>query len=176
MALNPKQERFCQEYLVDLNATRAAIRAGYSTASAGKIGHQLLENPRIADRVAQLMAERQERTQVSQDEVVRELALIAFSDTRHIEMDDHGRLQLAPDAPPQAMRAVQSVKHKKRVEKGGDVVHEAEYRLWSKTDALKTLANHLGMLTDKVEVGGKDGQPMVFTMNLGAATVTDGQA
>ncbi len=151
MALNPKQERFCQEYLVDLNATRAAIRAGYSPRTANEIGAENLAKPSIADRVAQLMAERQERTEVTQDEVVRELAFIAFSDTRHIEMDDHGRLQLAPDAPQHAMRAVQSVKHKKRVEKGGDVVHEAEYRLWSKNDALKTLAQHLGMLREVVE-------------------------
>jgi phage terminase small subunit len=151
VSLNDKQDRFCQEYLVDLNATRAAIRAGYSPRSAAEIGHEYLRKPQIADRISKLMAQRQERTQVTQDEVVRELAFIAFSDTRHIEMDDHGRLVLAPDAPPQAMRAVQSVKHKKRIEKGGDVVHEAEYRLWSKTDALKTLAQHLGMLRDIIE-------------------------
>lgn len=165
MALNAKRERFCQEYLVDLNATRAALRAGYSPRTANEQGSQLLAELSVADRIATLMAERQERTHVSQDEVVRELALIAFSDTRHIAMDDLGRLELAADAPPQAMRAVQSVKHKKRVEKGGDVIHEAEYRLWSKTDALKTLANHLGMLTDKVDLN-LEGEVEV-TMNLG---------
>ena len=175
MSLNDKQERFCQEYLVDLNATQAAIRAGYSPRSARSQAADLLTKPNIEDRIAQLMAERQERTQVTQDQVIRELALLAFSDVRHYKMDDSGRLDLAEGAPASATRAISSVKHKSYT-RDDVTTHEAEYRLWGKPDALKTLANHLGMLTDKLEVGGKDGQPLRFSLNLGGSAITDDPA
>ena len=76
--MTDKQARFCEEYMVDLNATQAAIRAGYSPASAKTVGPRLLENVGVQKLIAQLQAEQSRRTGVSTDRVVRELAKIAF--------------------------------------------------------------------------------------------------
>jgi len=79
MKLTPKQARFVQEYLIDLNAAQAAIRAGYSAKTARVIGHENLRKPEIAAAVEKAMAERAERTEVTADLVVGELRKIAFA-------------------------------------------------------------------------------------------------
>lgn len=84
MALTPKQRRFVDQYLVDLNATQAALRAGYSEKSAEDIGRQLLRKTPVADAVARRMKDREKRTEITQDKVLRELAKIGFSDIRKI--------------------------------------------------------------------------------------------
>lgn len=82
MALTAKQERFVAEYLIDLNATQAAIRAGYSEKSAHVIGPENLGKPIIAAAIAEAQAKRSERTQITQDMVLAEIARIGFSDLR----------------------------------------------------------------------------------------------
>ena len=82
--LNAKQARFVDEYLVDLNATQAAIRAGYSTSTAGAIGFALLQKAEIQAGIAAARLQQQERTQISADRVVKELALIALADAREL--------------------------------------------------------------------------------------------
>lgn len=72
MALNDKQEMFCREYLIDLNATQAAIRAGYSERTANEQGSQLLSKLSIRDRISELIQERNERNQVDADYVLRQ--------------------------------------------------------------------------------------------------------
>ena len=79
MKLKPKQARFVQEYLIDLNAAQAAIRAGYSAKTARVIGHENLTKPDIAAAIEKAMAERAERTEVTADLVVGELRKIAFA-------------------------------------------------------------------------------------------------
>lgn len=76
--LTEKQKRFCDEYLIDLNATQAAIRAGYSARTANEQGARLLANVSVQEYIARKMAERSRRTGVNQDRVVLELAKIAF--------------------------------------------------------------------------------------------------
>lgn len=82
MALTPKQQRFVEEYLIDLNATQAAIRAGYSAKTADQQGHQLLKKTLVAEAVAEARAKLSERAEITQDMVLRELAKIGFSDIR----------------------------------------------------------------------------------------------
>lgn len=82
MALTAKQERFVAEYLIDLNATQAAIRAGYSKQTADKQGSQLLGKTRVAAAIAGAKAKRNKRTEISQDRVVSELAKLGFYDIR----------------------------------------------------------------------------------------------
>ncbi|QVQ29157.1 terminase small subunit [Achromobacter deleyi] len=84
MALTDKQRRFVDEYLVDLNATQAAIRAGYSQKTAGQIGEQNFKKLEIAQAIQEAQAERSKRTEITQDIVLRELAKIGFSDIRKI--------------------------------------------------------------------------------------------
>lgn len=80
MALTPKQERFVQEYLVDLNATQAAIRAGYSAKTASRIGQQLLAKTCISEAIQKAMKKREKRTEVTQDYVITKLREIAEKD------------------------------------------------------------------------------------------------
>jgi len=82
MALTPKQERFVSEYLIDLNATKAAIRAGYSERSAYSQGQRLLKNADIQVAIQEAKAKREKRTEITQDRVVAELAKLGFYDIR----------------------------------------------------------------------------------------------
>jgi len=77
--LTPKQEMFCKEYLIDLNANQAAIRAGYSEQTAHVIGPENLVKPCVSTRLGELLKERQDRTEVTADMVIKELAVMAFS-------------------------------------------------------------------------------------------------
>lgn len=76
MALTQKQKIFVQEYLVDLNATQAAIRAGYSSKRASELGYQLLQKTTVQEAIQEAMQDRQERTEVTQDYVVGKLKAI----------------------------------------------------------------------------------------------------
>ena len=79
--LTEKQKRFCEEYLTDLNATQAAIRAGYSQKTADRIGSENLKKLEIKNYLQNLMQERSERTGITSDNVLKELEKVAFSDT-----------------------------------------------------------------------------------------------
>src|SRR4029077_21128262 len=85
--LAPKQQRFVDEYLIDLNATQACIRAGYSAKMAGKIGWQMLGKTRIADAIQAARDRRAARTDITQDRVLREFAKIGFADVRNLFTD-----------------------------------------------------------------------------------------
>ena len=80
MALTAKQKAFVQEYLVDLNATAAAKRAGYSEKNADKIGSELLGKTRVSEAIREAMQSREQRIQVTQDMVVKEISKVAFKD------------------------------------------------------------------------------------------------
>ena len=80
MALNEKKNRFVEEYPVDLNATQAAIRAGYSKKTAYSIGQRLLKDVEIQEAIQKAMKDRSERTGITQDKVVEELGKVAFAE------------------------------------------------------------------------------------------------
>jgi phage terminase small subunit len=73
MSLTAKQARFVEEYLIDLNATQAAVRAGYSARNADKIGPELLGKTRVAEAIKAAQQTRSDRTGITQDEVIRGL-------------------------------------------------------------------------------------------------------
>ena len=83
MALTGKQERFVAEYLIDLSATQAAIRAGYSEKTAGQQGFALLKKVEIQSAISEAKAKRDKRTGITQDRVVAELAKLGFYDIRN---------------------------------------------------------------------------------------------
>lgn len=158
--LNAKQQRFVAEYLVDLNATQAAIRAGYSEKTAKQIGSRLLTNVDIAAAAAEAKEKQAERLGITADRVLQELAVVGFSDVWNYEADENGVLSLAENAPKEASRAVASVKHKSRTVNGKDdyseTTHEVEYRLWDKNAALTNLGRHFKMFTDVTQHEGLD--------------------
>src|SRR5690554_5289735 len=82
--LTPKQKRFVEEYLVDLNATKAALRAGYSKRTAYSIGQENLKKPEIQTAIQEARDKRSERTEITQDMVIQQLAKIAFHDIRDV--------------------------------------------------------------------------------------------
>ena len=133
--LTAKQEAFCEEYLVDLNATQAAIRAGYSEATAYSIGHENLSKPDIAESIAELQAKRSERVEISADDVLRKLIKlngICMGEEELTVTDSDGALTTT--------------------------------RLFEHSGANKSLeliGKHLKMFTDKSEITGRDGEALI---------------
>lgn len=147
--LSPKQARFVEEYLIDLNATQAAIRAGYSPNSARDIGNENLKKPNIYDEIARAMAERSRRTGVNQDRVVQELSRIAFINAN--DVIDPKDASIRPNAKEDDLACIQSVKVKKTDTEQVSTM-EREIKLADKLKALELLGKHLGMWNDKAEV------------------------
>ena len=146
--LTDKQQRFVDEYLIDLNATQAAIRAGYSAKTADQQGSRLLANVKVKQAVAEKQAQRSKRTGVNQDRVVLELAKVAFAKMTDI-VDSKGRIK--EDASPDDLACIESIKYKESDnEYGGSV--EREVKIASKLKALELLGKHLGMWSDKFNV------------------------
>lgn len=155
--MTAKQALFVEEYLVDLNATAAAKRAGYADSTAekqaslwvpglGKSRDACPENYRsVWDAIERAKAERRERVEIEADTVLRELLILATSNVNHYTVDDDGRIELVDGAPENAVGAVSSVKITRTPKPGmGDEI-KTEYRLWDKNSALDKLAKHLGL-------------------------------
>lgn len=147
--LTAKQKRFCEEYLIDLNATQAAIRAGYSPHTANEQGNRLLTNVSVRSYVDKAIAERSRRTGINADRVIIELAKIALVNPKNVI--DFTKAGVKHDAPDEDLAAVQSVKVKEMNTNKGDSI-EREVRLYDKTKALELLGKHLGMFKDNVNV------------------------
>lgn len=146
--MTKKQKRFIEEYLIDLNATQAAIRAGYSPDTAYSIGQENLNKPEIKAHIDRAMAERSKRTGVNADRVIQELAKIAFVNAA--EVIDTKTATVKEDALPEDTAAIQSVKVKTFGEDG----LEREVKMADKIKALELLGKHFGMFKDKVELSG----------------------
>ncbi len=120
--LTPKQARFVEEYLVDLNATQAAIRTGYSVKNADKIGPELLGKTRVAQAVAEAIRARSERTEITADDVLKELALIGFANAGdYFDWGPDGvTLKAKEDLTPEQQAVVAEVSETK-TENGGTI-------------------------------------------------------
>lgn len=167
--LTPKQQRFVEEYLVDLNATEAAKRAGYSEKTAYSQGQRLLKNVEAQKYIEQRMKDREKRTEITQDKVLQELSKIAFASgtdfAKVVEksfmkpiFDNDGNkineeevfykdveLILTDDLPEEKKKAIAAIKQTKF----GIAIESCD-----KVKALELLGRHLGMFTDKVEHSG----------------------
>lgn len=145
MALNPKQQRFVAEYLKDLNATQAAIRAGYSAKTAPQIASRLLTNVKVAEAVAAGQKAIAEKAGVTVEKIVAELALLGFSN-----MEDFA--SVSPDGSPaldcsKLNRSQWAAVNQIKVDDDGGVT----LKLYDKRAALVDLGKHLGMFTEKAE-------------------------
>lgn len=175
--LTAKQQRFCDEYLIDLNATQAAIRAGYSPKTAEQLAYQLLQKTSVQNQISELQKKREKRTEITQDSVLHELALIAFAKASDyarvvekdamVEVDGNMVPVLDVDGNQVKYRTVEPIltdelteDQKKAIaviKKGRDGF---EIKPYSKIQALELLGKHLGMFTEKVEV--KNTTPNAF--------------
>lgn len=146
--MTKKQKRFVEEYLIDLNATQAAIRAGYSPATAKDIGCENLAKPNIRACIDQAIAVRSKRTGINQDRVVRELARIAFIKMTDV-VDSEGKIR--DEANEDDLACIESIKYKSSDTDTGSSI-EREVKVASKMKALELLGKHLGMWNDKMDV------------------------
>lgn len=150
MNLNPKMKIFCAEYLIDLNATKAAERAKYSKKTARSIGQRLLTNVDIQKEIQRLMNKRSERTEITQDRVLKELAILGFSNIKnYVDASTKGFVSFKDieKIPEEQARAIESIKVNY---KEGRI----EFKLHSKTKTIEMICRHLGMFIDKIEHSG----------------------
>ena len=164
--LTPKQQRFVDEYLVDLNATQAAIRAGYSKKTAYRIGASLTQKSSVSIAIQKALARREKRTEITSDMVVRELARIAFSDTRKLFNED-GSMKLPHEMDDDTAAALAGVDTFEESDKGAIIGYTRKVKRWDKTRALELLGKHLGMFTDKLKLDGS------LDVNLGLASLLE---
>ena len=146
--LTDKQNRFVEEYLVDLNATQAAIRAGYSEQTGYSIGQRLLKKVEVQEAIQQAQNKRSERTQINQDEVIR--LLIENVD---ISMGKKATVITIPSKSENG-------------EVMGNDVAQFVYEPSAANKALELLGKHLGIFKDGVDItsGGKPLQPTIIEL------------
>lgn len=145
--LTDKQKKFIDEYLVDLNATQAAIRAGYKEKAAYRTGAENLRKPQIQEEIQKRMEDRQKRTEITQDMVLQELAAIAFARaTDYVSVRD-GMVQVK-DTDQLSDSQIAAIAGIKETQNG------IEVKLGSKEKTLELLGRHLGMWNDKLDMAG----------------------
>lgn len=147
--LTPKQARFIEEYLIDLNASQAAVRAGY-VGDPNTVGPRLLADVGIRSLVDQAIARRSESVGVSAERVLLELERLALFDIRKIFNSD-GTLKRVVDLDDDTAAAIMSVE---MVEIGtdGQLAISKKFKAADKKGALELMMRHKGMLTDKIEL------------------------
>ena len=168
--LTAKQRLFIGEYLIDLNATKAAERAGYSKKTAKEQGARLLTNVDISATIQEAMDKRAEKLEITAERVLAEIAKCAF-----INMGDFLRIDPASGrafidlsrAAPEQLAALCAFEQEEWVERAGEgrgnfeAVRKIRLKLTDKLGALEKLGKHLKLFTDKCELTGKDGGPLV---------------
>lgn len=164
--LTAKQERFTDEYLVDLNVTQAAIRAGYSPRSAGQTGHHLMKNPQIQQRIQAGRNRIATTLEVTQETIAGELALLGFSNMLdYIRVGDDGDAYIdLTDLTRNQAAAINQIEVEDYVLGRGDDtrdVRRIRFKLTDKRGALVDLAKLLGFIKTRHEVTGKDGGPLL---------------
>jgi phage terminase small subunit len=174
--LTPKQRAFVREYLIDLNATQAAIRAGYSEKTAYSIGEENLKKPDVAAAIEAAMKNRAARTDITADRVLKELAKIGFADIRKA-IKWQGTLVTEEDNPDggDTLTIKTVVTNNVTLVSSDDIDDETaaaiseisqnstggiKLKLHDKRAALVDIGKHLGMFVEKHEHTGKDGGPV----------------
>lgn len=157
MALTPKQARFIAEYLIDLNATQAAIRAGYSAKTAEQQGPRLLGYVEIAAALADGKARQLATADLSAVRVLEELRRVALCDTRGF-FTENGDLKPIRDLTADQGAALAGfeviIKNAKAGDHHTDEIHKI--KLWDKPRCLEMLAKHFVLLTDVVKLTTDD--------------------
>jgi phage terminase small subunit len=163
--LSPKQKMFVSEYLIDLNATKAAERAGYSKKTAKQQGARLLTNVDVSSAIAAKQATRLQKADITAERVLNELALLGFANMMdYITVGGNGeaRVDLSKLTREQAA-AISEITVEEYTERtlegdnesGFEKVKRTKFKLTDKRGALVDLGRHLKLFTDRVEHSGK---------------------
>lgn len=171
MALTAKQKIFADEYLIDLNATRA-YKVAYPKVKKDEVaranGSRLLTNANVAAYIDKRIKDREQRTEITQDRVLQELARLGFFDARKL-FADNGQPLAIKDLDDNTAACIVGVKVKEMYDSEGEFIgYEKEYKLADKKGSLELIGRHLGMFKDKMELSGR-----VDTNNPYADLTTD---
>ncbi len=146
--LRPKQKKFVQEYLVDLNATQAAIRAGYSEKTAYSIGFENLRKPEIQEALDLAQKKLAKKVEVTIEELITAYKQIAFADLAEC-YDENGFLKNIHDIPISARMALAGLEVDELYEGKGETREQIgqtkKVKMWDKLKALDALGRHLGL-------------------------------
>ncbi len=169
--LTPKQQRFVEEYLVDLNATQAAIRAGYSEKTAKDMGCQNLAKPNIAMAIQAGMDKRSKRTEITQDFVLESLAKLAGVNLDDItRINDDGIPEFDFSAVTKEQMYCLSEIVTDRVVRGtgenkeSEAVHKIRVKTVDKLKALEMLGRHFGLFSHDINLKTEG---VIFNLNYG---------
>jgi phage terminase small subunit len=155
--LNPKQERFAREYMIDQSATDAAKRAGYSAKTAGQLGWQLLQHPSISARIAELRDEQYQRLHMSADEVLAEAAKVArfnLGDFLFITPQGDPYIDLTNATPEQKAALAEATIEDFTEGRGDDArdVRRVKIKAHNKMHAIELIMKRHKLLTDRIEI------------------------
>lgn len=149
--MTPKQTRFVSEYRKDLNATQAAIRAGYSPKVANREGTRLLSNAVIAAAVAQKTGQQLEKADLTAERVLEEMRRCAFADPRSL-FDAAGNLRPIHELTAEEAACIGSFEVIKKNAEAGDGIMDTVHKvkILDKTRTLEMLGKHFALLTERV--------------------------
>ena len=174
VALTDKQEKFCYEYVLHLNATKAAINAGYSEKTAYSIGNENLKKPEIQARIAHMQANLAETAQISALSVLKEHQKIAYSSIAHMHQTwiERTEFEKLTDDQKACIKSISTKVVKQNIgTKKEPVIVDVEYvkiELYDKQKSLDAINNMLGYnAPSKQEITGKDGKDLIPSSNLG---------
>jgi phage terminase small subunit len=156
--MTSRQQRFVSEYLIDLNATQAAIRAGYSAKAADREGSRLLSKPEIAIQIAAGKSRQLESAELTAARVLEELRRLAFIDLRSF-FDAAGNFKPIAELTPEQGAALAGFEVIKKNATAGDGLVDTihKFKVCDKTRALDMLARHFKLLTDVIQVQDEAG-------------------
>lgn len=174
--LSPQQLRFVEEYLVDLNATQAAIRAGYSARTADQQGSRLLANVKVSKAIQERQKRRQKRLELTQDRVLLELMRVAFFDPRTLfTADGRPRSVEELDDDTAAVIAGLDISMERTEEETSDgrpiYAPVRKYKIADKMRAIELCMRHMGLLNDKLKIDGQ----LTLAQLLESAANKDGE-
>jgi phage terminase small subunit len=163
--LTPKQARFVEEYLVDLNAAAAARRAGYSENRSMEIGYQLLQKTPVQAAIEAAQRERSARTGITADRVIAEIAKIAFADPRKVMEWGPGGVTMKDSKDLTDADAAIVSEVSESISQAGSSV---KVKLHSKLDALEKLARHVGVYDSESRLANRQAP---VTLLIGSETI-----
>ena len=174
--MNDKQKRFVAHYLKDLNATKAAIAAGYSPKAAKEIGSRLLTNANVAEAIVEGQARLAAKLEITAERVARELARIAFLDPRKF-FNDNGTAKRISELDDDTAAALGGVEVFEEYQGSGEkrelIGYTKRFKLADKGASLERLGRHLGMFKDRI---GVDGAFEITVRHIGPRNTTSGSA
>lgn len=172
--LTDRQRRFCKEYPIDLNATQAAIRAGYAKGTANREGTRLLSNAVIQEQIKNSISRTEEKLEITTERIMAEYAKLGFSNIADYgEWDDHGNVTMKPASElGDKTAAIQEISIQQSEGDGETRQRVIKFKLHPKIAALDSLCKMKGLFVERRELSGPDGGPIAVR---NASELTDDQ-